>query len=173
MACVCRILKLTVDFTSFGNVGRRAYWKSLQRINICASGASNGVFYSNAAVELQQETSFPQGETAAAVSGENALNLGWKETSRRTGVIAIKLGMTQLWNKEGYPVAVTVLQVSLVPSLEPREVWVDARLFDSWRTGWKGWRECEREKGLMNNLNLVQINSCDERIALHQPTRVA
>lgn len=121
MACVCRILKLAVDFTSFGNASLRTYWKSLPSVNICASGASNGVFYSNAAVELQQETSSPQRETAAAISGENALNLEWKETSRRTGVIAIKLGMTQLWNKEGYPVAVTVLQVSLVPSLEPRE----------------------------------------------------
>lgn len=120
MACVCsRVLKLAVDFTSFGNGGLRACCKSLQSISICASGAPNGVFYSNAAVELQQEPSSPQREIAAAASGENPLRLEWKETSRRTGVIAIKLGMTQLWNKEGYPVAVTVLQVSLVPSLNP------------------------------------------------------
>ena len=81
MACVCRILKLAVDFTSFGNASLRAYWKSLQSVNICASGASNGVFYSNAAVELQHETSSPQREAAAALSGENALNLEWKETN--------------------------------------------------------------------------------------------
>lgn len=36
----------------------------------------------------------------------------WNWWSRRTGLVAVKLGMTQLWNKEGFPVAVTVLQVS-------------------------------------------------------------
>lgn len=35
----------------------------------------------------------------------------WTLESRRTGVIAVKLGMTQLWNKEGEPMAVTVLRV--------------------------------------------------------------
>ena len=133
MACVCsRVLKLAADFTSFGNGGLKACCKPLQSISICASGALNGVFYSNAAVGLQQEPNSPQREIAAAASGENPLNLEWKETSRRTGVIAIKLGMTQLWNKEGYPVAVTVLQVSLVPSLKPSEVGgLGMRLFDS------------------------------------------
>ena len=35
----------------------------------------------------------------------------WNWWSRRTGLVGIKLGMTQMWNKEGFPVAVTVLQV--------------------------------------------------------------
>ena len=35
----------------------------------------------------------------------------WHKRSRRTGLVGIKLGMTQLWNKEGSPIAVTVLQV--------------------------------------------------------------
>ena len=37
----------------------------------------------------------------------------WNWWSRRTGLVAVKLGMTQMWNKEGFPVAVTVLQVRL------------------------------------------------------------
>ena len=36
---------------------------------------------------------------------------GWTKSAKRCGVIAIKLGMTQLWDKEGHPLAVTVLQV--------------------------------------------------------------
>ena len=35
----------------------------------------------------------------------------WTKVSRRSGVIALKLGMTQLWKKNGMPMAVTVLQV--------------------------------------------------------------
>ena len=35
----------------------------------------------------------------------------WTPQSRRTGAIAIKVGMTQLWNDVGEPVPVTVLQV--------------------------------------------------------------
>ena len=35
----------------------------------------------------------------------------WSPQSRRTGVIAVKLGMTQLWDEQGSPMAVTVLQV--------------------------------------------------------------
>ena len=35
----------------------------------------------------------------------------WTRSSRRTGVVATELGMTQLWRKDGTSVAVTVLQV--------------------------------------------------------------
>ena len=35
----------------------------------------------------------------------------WNKWSQRTGLVAIKLGMTQLWGKQGFPIAVTVLQV--------------------------------------------------------------
>ena len=35
----------------------------------------------------------------------------WNRWSRRTGLVGIKLGMTQMWSKEGFPIAVTVLQV--------------------------------------------------------------
>ena len=35
----------------------------------------------------------------------------WSPDSRRTGAIAVKLGMTQLWDNLGEPVPVTVLQV--------------------------------------------------------------
>ncbi len=35
----------------------------------------------------------------------------WSRTSRRCGAVAIKLGMSQVWTKEGTSVAVTLLQV--------------------------------------------------------------
>ena len=55
------------------------------------------------------------GPAAAAVAGGPAAVVKrkfWRRNTRRTGVIAIKVGMTQLWDKSGQPIATTVLQVS-------------------------------------------------------------
>ena len=41
--------------------------------------------------------------------------LSWTFKSRRTGLIGIKLGMTQMWNKSGKIVPVTLIQVLLIP----------------------------------------------------------
>ena len=78
--------------------------------------SSSGVSYSTAAqaneddkVDRSDETP-PPGSTAETME----LKKEWTPQSRRTGVIAVKLGMTQLWNKEGFPLAVTVLQVRMV-----------------------------------------------------------
>lgn len=45
--------------------------------------------------------------TVSAVKSENPK----QDPSRRTGVLALKLGMTQVWNNEGNSIAVTLLQV--------------------------------------------------------------
>ena len=37
----------------------------------------------------------------------------WTRRSRRTGLVTIKLGMTQMWDKRGTSLATTVLQVSI------------------------------------------------------------
>lgn len=82
------------------------------------SGFSAGRNSSNTAADLQsnEEHPRPSGETPPP-PGSTAEGLGlereWTPQSRRTGVIAVKLGMTQLWNKEGFPMAVTVLQARM------------------------------------------------------------
>lgn len=45
------------------------------------------------------------------VEEEGVRGREWSSQSRRSGAIAVKLGMTQLWNEKGMPMAVTVLQV--------------------------------------------------------------
>ena len=53
----------------------------------------------------------PVGKISEAPSELVVKERKWTKVSRRTGLIAIKLGMTQMWNKEGTSHAVTVLQV--------------------------------------------------------------
>ena len=50
-------------------------------------------------------------EVAEPAKNGGAARAPWTPQSRRTGAIAIKLGMTQMWNAQGDPVPVTVLQV--------------------------------------------------------------
>ena len=61
------------------------------------------------AVEVAEETS----ESARAAE-ETRPQCKWSPLSRRTGAIAVKLGMTQLWDSVGEPVPVTVLQVCIL-----------------------------------------------------------
>ena len=109
MAFVFKVLKFASDL---GNTSLRvgACYRPLQSLKIRTFATQNGVVCSNAAAEpkLEPWTNSPPGDVAFE---RKPLKRQWKDTSRRTGVIAVKLGMTQLWNKEGYPVAVTVLQV--------------------------------------------------------------
>ncbi len=51
------------------------------------------------------------GDVTSSVVPGDLVGHEWTPESRRTGVIAVKMGMTQLWSKEGFPVAVTVLRV--------------------------------------------------------------
>jgi hypothetical protein len=57
----------------------------------------------DAAHDVQDSATHPQDSVAVKKS--------WTRWAKRCGVIAVKLGMTQLWSKEGTPMAVTVLQV--------------------------------------------------------------
>ena len=82
--------------------------------------------------ESASEESLPVSAESAAVSSVSGESVNevvddvvpktleatkWNTLSRRTGLVAIKLGMTQLWNKQGVPIAVTVLQVRLSLSI--------------------------------------------------------
>lgn len=51
------------------------------------------------------------GSAGEGVEGEGVIRREWSSQSRRSGAIAVKLGMTQVWSEEGLPTAVTVLQV--------------------------------------------------------------
>ena len=51
------------------------------------------------------------GVRGEGVEGEGVSGREWSSQSRRSGAIAVKLGMTQVWNEKGLPMAVTVLQV--------------------------------------------------------------
>ena len=53
----------------------------------------------------------------AAADVEQNERAQWTPESRRTGAIAVKLGMTQMWNDQGHPVPITVLQVAAYESV--------------------------------------------------------
>jgi len=112
MAFVFKVLKFASDF---GNTSLRvgACCRPFQGLKTRTFFAQNGVVCSNAVAQPKLEPTTNPPPRGGACEGK-LLKREWKNTSRRTGVIAIKLGMTQLWNKEGFPVAVTVLQVCLI-----------------------------------------------------------
>ena len=66
-------------------------------------------------LSVRQLTSPAASEPAepAESGGEAERRTPWTPQSRRTGAIAVKLGMTQMWNDEGHPVPVTALQVRI------------------------------------------------------------
>ena len=100
-------------FESFGST--RRYCRHFLHQKPLFSCFRTGSSSSNTAANLHSNEEHPSGK--APPPGSAPVGLGikreWTPQSRRTGVIAVKLGMTQLWNKDGFPMAVTVLQARM------------------------------------------------------------
>ncbi len=83
-----------------------------QRWLSCAASSSSSPVEEPLEGREGREGEASHGEADSSAGHEEELvQREWKLGSRRTGAIAVKLGMTQLWNKEGRPMAVTVLRV--------------------------------------------------------------
>ena len=99
------------------NMSVKAFWKpslALQLWRLCLRRS-----YPILASTRAPNPAEGEGEEAAAPAGGQSSELvlaqrEWRKSSRRTGLVAIKLGMTQLWDREGLPIAVTVLQVGFM-----------------------------------------------------------